>query len=52
VTPPRTSVLDPTAWLWWPVVMAGWSLAATVMAAEMAIAVQVPAKCRRPERRR
>jgi hypothetical protein len=36
VTPPRTPGFAPLTWLWWPVVMAGWSLAAVVMAAEWA----------------
>jgi hypothetical protein len=31
---PRPSGLGPVGWLWWPVVMAGWSLAGAVMAAE------------------
>jgi hypothetical protein len=38
VTPPRASGFGPLSWLWWPVVVAGWSLAAAVMGAEMAIA--------------
>jgi hypothetical protein len=35
---PRPSGFGPMSWLWWPVVMAGWTLAAVVMAAEMVIA--------------
>jgi hypothetical protein len=52
VTPARRdpSVLDPMAWLWWPVVMAGWSLAAVVMGAEMAMA-SAPRKTAKVDRR-
>lgn len=34
MTPPRPSPWGAASWLWWPVVLAGWSLAAVVMGAE------------------
>jgi hypothetical protein len=50
---PRTSGFGPLSWLWWPVVFAGWSLAATVMAAEwVASGAQDPERLRRRDERR